>query len=84
MRLATGKLIFEIPLAQGLKERLTQLVPEKQEQVKKIRVAHGSKSLGNVTVDMVLFVAVITSFFRRRLISTGENRRTAACAASRA
>lgn len=38
---------------QGLKERLTQLVPEKQEQVKKIRVEHGSKSLGNVTVDMV-------------------------------
>ncbi|ORX63986.1 citrate synthase [Basidiobolus meristosporus CBS 931.73] len=36
-----------------LKERLAQLVPEKQEEVKKIKKDHGSKVLGNVTVDMV-------------------------------
>jgi len=31
---------------------LTELVPEKQEEVKKVRQEHGTKSLGTVTVDM--------------------------------
>ncbi|CAG8761324.1 36366_t:CDS:2, partial [Gigaspora margarita] len=35
-----------------LKERLSELVPEKQEEIKKIKKEHGAKSLGNVTVDM--------------------------------
>ena len=35
-----------------LKERLRELVPVKQEQVKKVRQEHGSKPLGTVTVDM--------------------------------
>jgi citrate synthase len=36
-----------------LKQRLAELIPEKQEEVKKVRQDHGSKSLGTVTVDMV-------------------------------
>ncbi|CAG8518424.1 11981_t:CDS:2 [Gigaspora rosea] len=35
-----------------LKERLSELVPEKQEEIKNIKKEHGAKSLGNVTVDM--------------------------------
>jgi hypothetical protein len=40
----------------NLKERLSQLIPDKQEQVKKVRKEHGQKSLGNVTVDMVCYI----------------------------
>ncbi|KAJ1510175.1 hypothetical protein HMI56_006458 [Coelomomyces lativittatus] len=36
-----------------LKARLQELVPLKQEEVKKFRMDHGSKVVGNVTVDMV-------------------------------
>eukprot|EP00158_Paraphelidium_tribonemae_P003545 Partr_v1_DN26214_c0_g1_i1_m48078 putative citrate synthase len=36
----------------GLKQRLSELIPEKQEQVRQVRAEHGSKSLGEVTVDM--------------------------------
>lgn len=35
-----------------MKERLNELVPLKQEEVKKVRKDHGEKSLGTVTVDM--------------------------------
>ncbi|CAG8773320.1 599_t:CDS:2, partial [Racocetra fulgida] len=35
-----------------LKERLYELVPEKQEEIKRVKKEHGAKSLGNVTVDM--------------------------------
>ncbi|RKP40225.1 citrate synthase [Dimargaris cristalligena] len=37
---------------QGLKERLSELIPAKQEEVKAVKKAHGSKPLGEVTVDM--------------------------------
>ncbi|KAK9728815.1 citrate (Si)-synthase [Basidiobolus ranarum] len=37
----------------NLKDRLAQLIPERQEEVKRIKKEHGSKVLGNVTVDMV-------------------------------
>ncbi|KAK9718101.1 citrate (Si)-synthase [Basidiobolus ranarum] len=37
----------------GLKERLAELIPQKQEEVKRIKKEHGSKVLGNVTVDMI-------------------------------
>ena len=49
----------------SLKDRLAQLIPEKQEQVKKIRTEHGSKPLGQVTVDMVriLFSPIFVSRF---------------------
>ncbi|CAB4406561.1 unnamed protein product [Rhizophagus irregularis] len=35
-----------------LKERLEELIPLKQEEVKQVKKEHGAKSLGNVTVDM--------------------------------
>ncbi|RIA95753.1 citrate synthase-like protein [Glomus cerebriforme] len=35
-----------------LKERLEELIPQKQEEVKQVKKEHGAKSLGNVTVDM--------------------------------
>lgn len=35
----------------GLKERLAELIPEAQADVKAFRAEHGSKSLGEVTVD---------------------------------
>ncbi|RKP13636.1 citrate synthase [Piptocephalis cylindrospora] len=37
---------------QSLKERLTELVPEKQAEVKEVKKAYGDKPLGQVTVDM--------------------------------
>lgn len=37
----------------GLKERLEQLIPEKQIQIKKFRQEHGSDKVGEVTVDMM-------------------------------
>lgn len=36
----------------GLKERLAELIPEKQEEVKKVKSELGNKVLGEVTVDM--------------------------------
>ncbi|KAI3643307.1 hypothetical protein MP228_012862 [Amoeboaphelidium protococcarum] len=38
--------------ATSLKNRMSELVPQKQEEVKRVRKDHGEKSLGNVTVDM--------------------------------
>jgi hypothetical protein len=32
---------------------LGELIPEKQAQIKEVKAKHGSKSLGQVTVDMV-------------------------------
>lgn len=39
--------------ASGLKDRLSELIPQKQAEVKQIKDEHGSKPLGEVTVDMV-------------------------------
>jgi hypothetical protein len=36
-----------------LKERLAELVPIKQAQVKEVRTKYGDKPLGTTTVDMV-------------------------------
>jgi len=36
----------------GLKDRLSELIPEKQEEVKKVKAELGNKVLGEVTVDM--------------------------------
>lgn len=36
-----------------LRERVTELVPEKREEVKKVKAEHGNKQLGIVNVDMV-------------------------------
>ncbi|KAJ1977331.1 citrate (Si)-synthase, partial [Dimargaris xerosporica] len=38
--------------AQGLKERLAEIIPEKQAEVKAVKQELGKKSLGEVTVDM--------------------------------
>ena len=38
---------------QGLKERLEDLIPKKQAQVKEFRKGHGSTVVGEVTVDMM-------------------------------
>ena len=38
---------------QTLKQRLTEIIPAKQAQVKEVRAKHGSKKLGETTVDMV-------------------------------
>ena len=35
----------------SLKQRLEELIPEKQAEVKRIKAEHGSKVLGEVTVD---------------------------------
>ncbi|KAF9346306.1 citrate (Si)-synthase, partial [Mortierella sp. AD094] len=37
---------------QGLKDRLRELIPEKREEVKKVKAEFGSKVLGETTVDM--------------------------------
>lgn len=37
-----------------LKKALTELIPEQQERLKAIKKAHGSKPLGEVTVDMAI------------------------------
>jgi len=37
----------------GLKERLEELIPEKQNQIKAFRKAHGNDKVGEVTVDMM-------------------------------
>ncbi|CAG8689215.1 3831_t:CDS:2, partial [Funneliformis caledonium] len=39
--------------SKSLKERLEELIPLKQEEIKQVKKEHGAKSLGNVTVDMV-------------------------------
>ncbi|CAG8511793.1 3352_t:CDS:2 [Ambispora gerdemannii] len=36
----------------NLKERLVEIIPERQEEIKHLKKEHGAKSLGNVTVDM--------------------------------
>ncbi|KAI9026203.1 citrate synthase-like protein [Hyaloraphidium curvatum] len=38
--------------AKSLKERLKEIIPDKVAEVKDVRTKYGSKSLGNVTVDM--------------------------------
>jgi citrate synthase len=38
---------------QTLKERLKEIIPERVAEVKETRQKFGTKSLGNVTVDMV-------------------------------
>lgn len=38
---------------QSLKERLKEIIPERVAEVKEVRQKFGTKSLGNVTVDMV-------------------------------
>mmetsp|Transcript_1891 Transcript_1891/g.3283 ORF Transcript_1891/g.3283 Transcript_1891/m.3283 type:complete len:469 (-) Transcript_1891:46-1452(-) len=38
----------------GLKERLAEVIPEQQEKFKQIKAEHGSKSLGEVTVEQTL------------------------------
>ncbi|KAK9701679.1 citrate (Si)-synthase [Basidiobolus ranarum] len=44
---------YSTPANSSLKDRLSELIPEKQEEVKRIKKEHGSKVLGDVTVDMV-------------------------------
>ena len=41
---------------QTLKQRLTELVPEKIAEIKEVKAKYGKKSLGEVTVDMVAFI----------------------------
>ncbi|CAG8609807.1 9215_t:CDS:2 [Acaulospora colombiana] len=36
-----------------LKERIEELIPEKQEEIKLVKKEHGTKSMGNITVDMI-------------------------------
>ncbi|ORX81262.1 citrate synthase [Basidiobolus meristosporus CBS 931.73] len=50
---ATAVRAYSTPANSGLRDRLSELIPEKQEEVKRIKKEHGSKVLGNVTVDMV-------------------------------
>ena len=37
----------------GMKQILSEIIPEKQKQVKEFRQKHGSFVVGDVTVDMV-------------------------------
>ncbi|KAI9295888.1 citrate synthase [Neoconidiobolus thromboides FSU 785] len=41
-----------VSLFKGLKDRLAEIIPEKQAEVKHVKAEYGSKSLGEVTVDM--------------------------------
>ena len=43
----------------GLKDRMAELIPEWQKEVKEFRGAHGSDVIGEVTVDMVRAVHVM-------------------------
>ena len=49
-------------LLQNLREVLTNLIPEKQEEVKKFRAEHGKTVVGNVTVDSVLNSHILSLF----------------------
>ena len=40
-------------IIQGLKERLEELIPKKQAQIKEFRKAAGNQVVGEVTVDMM-------------------------------
>jgi citrate synthase len=40
-------------MRQTLKERLAELIPIKQAEIKEVKQKYGAQSLGNVTVDMV-------------------------------
>ncbi|PVU92723.1 hypothetical protein BB561_003647 [Smittium simulii] len=43
-----------VAAAGSLKARLAELIPLKQQQLKELKTNHGSKSLGEVTVDMAI------------------------------
>lgn len=43
-----------IPSLKGLKERIVELVPEKQKELKEISTKYAEKSLGNVTVSQAI------------------------------
>lgn len=43
---------YSTPKPKGLKDTLAEIIPQKQEEIKKFKTENGSKSLGNVTVDM--------------------------------
>lgn len=43
---------FSSPATQSLKERLAEIIPIKQAEVKEIRLKYGSRVLGETTVDM--------------------------------
>lgn len=47
----------------GLKERLEELVPQKQKEVKEFREKHGEVVVGKVTVNMVSTSDFITSTY---------------------
>ncbi|CAG8507581.1 15983_t:CDS:2 [Cetraspora pellucida] len=44
--------LLHVSKPKTLKERLQELIPEKQDEIKRVKKEHGAKSLGNVTVDM--------------------------------
>ncbi|KAJ3372128.1 citrate (Si)-synthase [Allomyces arbusculus] len=44
---------FATAKPKSLRDRLTELIPEKQEEIKKFRAENGDKVIGNVTVDML-------------------------------
>jgi hypothetical protein len=49
-------LVVPMCFVQCLKDRVIQLIPEKQKQLKEINTTYGSKSLGEVTVAQVGFL----------------------------
>ncbi|KAL7748115.1 citrate (Si)-synthase [Sorochytrium milnesiophthora] len=51
--LASTRRAVSTTKTQGLRERLSEIIPEKQEEVKKFRSEYGDKAVGQVTVDMI-------------------------------
>ena len=45
--------LFIIIFLQSLKDRLKEIIPLKQEEVKQVKSLYGNRSLGETTVDMV-------------------------------
>ncbi|KAI9182839.1 citrate (Si)-synthase [Blastocladiella emersonii ATCC 22665] len=50
---ASAMRAFATAKPKTLKERLTELIPEKQAEIKEFRAKHGDAAVGTVTVDMV-------------------------------
>lgn len=54
LRLAVAKRNASTGPEKDLKETLKEIIPRKREQLKKLKLEHGQKSLGEVTVEQAI------------------------------